>query len=125
IAGGHRQVMEALLDTFVTIPPGQATLPTDLVETFTNLLTQSFTLAIRAAAPTMTALLLATLVLGLTSRALPQLNVMTAGLGLNALVALGTLSLTLGVAAWAFQEQLEPTFETLLGTLQGTSASGP
>jgi flagellar biosynthetic protein FliR len=125
ITGGHRQVMEALLDTFATIPPGQLAMPQNLVETFTSLLTQSFVLGIRAAAPTMTALLLATLVLGIISRSVPQLNVMAVGFGLNWLVTLGALSLTLGVAAWAFQAQIEPSLETLLATLQGTTTSGP
>ncbi len=79
----------------------------------TAILTQSFALGIRAAAPAMTALLLATLVLGLISRTLPQINIIAVGFGVNTLVALGTVMLSLGAMAWAFQEQIEPTLDLL------------
>jgi flagellar biosynthetic protein FliR len=121
VTGGHRQVMEALLDTFSTMPPGKATIPAATIDAFTNLVTQSFVLGIRAAAPTMTALLLATLVLGLLSRTVPQLNLMAVGFGVSSLVTLGTLSISLGVAAWAFQEQVEPALQVLLDTLHQPS----
>ena len=121
ISGGHRQVMEALLDTFVSMPPGQALVPESIVEVFTELLTQSFVLGIRAAAPTMTALLLATLVLALLSRTLPQLNLMAVGFGLSSMVTLGTLMVTLGIAAWAFQEQTEPALQSLLDAIQAAT----
>ena len=125
VTGGHRQVMEALLDTFVSMPPGKAILSNTLVEEFTNLITQSFVLGIRAAAPTMTALLLATLVLALLSRTLPQLNLMAVGFGFSSLVTLGTLSVTLGIAAWAFQEEVEPALQSLLDALHASGSNTP
>jgi flagellar biosynthesis protein FliR len=125
ITGGHRQVMEALLDTFVSMPPGKVEVSDTLVEAFTNLLTQSFILGVRAAAPTMTALLLATLVLALLSRTLPQLNLMAVGFGLSSLVTFGTLSVSLGIAAWAFQEEVDPSLEILLNAVQAASSESP
>lgn len=122
VTGGHRQVMEALLDTFTSMPPGRVLIPDTLVEVFTTLLTQSFMLGVRAAAPTMTALLLATLVLALLSRTLPQLNLMAVGFGFSSIVTLGTLSISLGIAAWAFQEQVDPSLEALLDALHVSSA---
>jgi flagellar biosynthetic protein FliR len=113
--GGHRKVLEALLDTYQWLPPGTAGIPKSLTETLTTLLAQSFTLGIRAAAPAMTALLLATLLLGLASRTLPQLNVMALGFGLNSLVTLFTLALSLSAVAWIFQEQVEPMLDLLVG----------
>ena len=59
-----------------------------------TLVSQSFSLGIRAAAPAVTALLLATLILGLVGRTLPQLNVLSLGFGLNALLAFAALGLT-------------------------------
>ena len=116
--GGHRMVMAALLDTFQTIPPGSCGVPFTLADTFATLVTQSFSLAIRAAAPAITALLLATIALGLISRTLPQLNIMAVGFGLNAMLAFAALGLTLGAAAWAFQDQVEPALETILEALR-------
>lgn len=78
ILGGHRMLLGGLLDTFSAIPPGGglamffgtgngASDPgflASLVQMFLLLITQSFHVAIRAAAPVVTAVLLATLVLG-------------------------------------------------------------
>ena len=78
----------------------------------------SFSLAIRVAAPAVTALLLATLILGLIGRTLPQLNVLALGFGLNALLAFAALGLSLGVAAWAFQDQIQPAMEVIFDALK-------
>jgi flagellar biosynthetic protein FliR len=121
--GGHRMLMAGLLDTFQAIPPGGAALPDSLAETFVLLVGQSFALAIRAAVPVVAALLLATLVMGLIGRTLPQLNVLMVGFGLSTMLTFATLSLTLGAAVWVFQDQIEPTLEAMLealGTSRGT-----
>ena len=82
------------------------------------LITQSFHVAIRAAAPVVTAVLLATLVLGLVSRTLPQLNVMVVGFGVNAMVLFGVMFLSLGAAILVFQDQIVPTLHLLFQTLR-------
>ena len=130
--GGHRIVMGGLLDTFQTIPPGsllpwrvpgfqtpsaggfEGTIP----GTFVLLLTQSFYLGIRAAVPVVTALLLSTLVMGLISRTLPQLNILMVGFGMNAMLTFAIFWLTIGAAAMLFQPQVSAAMETLLEALQ-------
>jgi len=116
--GGHRMVMAGLLDTFQTIPPGSAAFPGSLADGFTTLVGISFSLGVRVAAPVVTSLLLATLVLGLIGRTLPQLNVLALGFGLNSLLAFAALGLTLGAAAWAFQDQIQPAMETIFDALK-------
>jgi flagellar biosynthetic protein FliR len=101
--GGHRIVTEALLDTFSWAPPGHAALGDSFVEVLTSIITQSFALGIRAAAPLLAALLLATIVLGLISRTLPQINIIAIGFGLSSMTLLGVLFLSLGAIAWTFQ----------------------
>lgn len=108
--GGHRIVTQALLDTFVALPPGHAALGDSFVQVLTSILTQSFCLGARAAAPLIVSLLLSNIVLGLISRTLPQINVIAVGFGLNALLALAVLFLSVGAAAWTFQE---PTIDVL------------
>ena len=115
--GGHRIVMAGLLDTFQTIPPGSACAPDSLFQTLIDLVTQSFALGIRAAAPLVTALLLANLVLGLISRTLPQLNVLVIGFGLNTMLASGALILSLGTAAWVFGDQIGSAVEAVVRAL--------
>ena len=102
--GGHRIVTQSLLETFTALPPGHAALGSSYVEVITNIISQAFVLGIRAATPLMIALLLSNLVLGLISRTLPQINVIAVGFGLNALLAMGMLFLSIGAAAWAFQD---------------------
>ena len=101
--GGHRMVMAGLLDTFRAIPPGSGVLPRPLAEGLTTLVGQSFALGIRAAAPALAALLLATLRLGLIGRTLPQLNVLALGFGANALLAFAALALSLARPSGRFR----------------------
>lgn len=118
--GGHRMVMAALLDTFQAIPPGHAGgISESVVDAFQVLVMQAFSLGIRAAAPTLVALVLTTLVLGLVSRTLPQLNIMALGFGLNSLVTYAVLMLSLGAVALVFQEQLDPALDLLTTALAG------
>jgi flagellar biosynthetic protein FliR len=108
--GGHRIVTEALLQTFAWAPPGRAAVGDNVVEVLIAILSQSFALGIRAGAPILAALLLSNIVLGLISRTLPQINVIAVGFGLNSLLTLGMLLLTIGTVAWTFQD---PTVDVM------------
>ncbi len=124
--GGHRLVMAGLLDTFQAIPLGSGRFTGAMAQTFTNsvgqafvtLVTQSFLLGVRAAAPAVTALLVSTMILGLVGRTLPQLNILSVGFSLNAMLSFAALAITLGAAVWAFQDQVQPALETILNALQ-------
>lgn len=121
IIGGQRLLIGALMETYMAVPLGHATLPASLGTLMPNLLSQSFSLAVRAAAPAMIALLLSSVVLGLVSRTLPQLNILSLGLGLNALVMLAVLGLSIGAIAWLLQEQLDPALTTVVAALRKLS----
>jgi flagellar biosynthetic protein FliR len=115
--GGHRIVTEALLESFACFPPGRAGLGDTVVDVLVSILTQSFELGIRAAAPLLVALLLSNLVLGLVSRTLPQINVIAVGFGLNSLLALGMLFVSIGGVAWIFQEPTVDAMQRISETL--------
>lgn len=117
VIGGHRLVMAALLDTFQMIPPGSGALSGSAIDVVTTIVSQSFVLGIRAAAPVMTALLLSTIVLGLISRTMPQLNIIAIGFGLNSMVVLGGLMFSLGAIAWMFQDQVQVTLDLIVESL--------
>ncbi|HEY2881818.1 MAG TPA: flagellar biosynthetic protein FliR [Pirellulales bacterium] len=116
--GGHRLLVGALLDTFAFLPLAHVQLPPSIGALMATLLSESFSLAIRGAAPAMVALLLATVVLGLISRTLPQLNILAIGFGLNAVVTFVVLAVSLGAIAWLFQEQFEPAVETIMEAIR-------
>ncbi len=118
IIGGHRQLLSALLDTFREMPPGQAGLQLNVAHALLQIVSASFVLGMRAAAPVMVALLVSILILGLISRTLPQLNVIAIGFSLNSMMMLAVLCISLGGAVWIFQGQFEPTIELLREALQ-------
>jgi flagellar biosynthesis protein FliR len=119
VIGGHRALIDALMHTFATIPVGHGGATGTLGETASTLMAESFALGLRAAAPAMVALLLATLVLGLIGRTLPQLNILVLGFGINALVTMAALFVSIGAVAWLFQEYFDPSLRTLLSGLAG------
>jgi len=118
VIGGHRQVIDALLDTFRDMPPGQASFAPTMVDALTLILQSSFLTGIRAAAPVMVSLLLAVLIVGLISRTLPQLNTINLGFSFNTLVLLGTLAFSLGSAAWIFQDETEMAIRVVRDAIQ-------
>lgn len=120
---GHRLMIEALLDTYTWLPPGKAELGQSFVAALTTLLGQSFVLGIRAAAPAMTALLLATLVLGLIGRTVPQINVLVVGFNLNALLTVASLIASLGAIAWAFPQQACDALDLMRDAIREATAA--
>lgn len=115
--GGHRMVLGGLLDTFAAVGPGGNGLPTDVADAFVLLLTESFALGLRAAAPVVAALLTATLVMGLIGRTLPQLNVMVMGFGINAMLTFAVLGLSLGAAVRLLPDYFPAGVEAMLTAL--------
>ncbi|HEY2415861.1 MAG TPA: flagellar biosynthetic protein FliR [Pirellulaceae bacterium] len=113
VVGGHRQVMDALMRSFTWMPPGNGRLPDNLIEALTVVTSQSFEVAIRASAPVLVALLVATLIVALISRTLPQLNAVAVGLNFNSIIVMGMLALCLGSAAWVFQDHVEGVIDAV------------
>ena len=96
LIGGHRWLIAGLLDSFQALPIGGASLPAAVPHVLVSLVSESFSLGLRIAVPAVLALLLASIVLGLISRTITQLNIMSLGFGLNVVVALVALAMSLG-----------------------------
>lgn len=121
IVGGHRLLIDALISSFDWMPPGKGNLPADLPEALTDIASRSFEVALRAAAPVMVSLLLATLIVAVISRTLPQLNALALGMNLNALVVLGALTVCLGSAMWVFEAELVPTIQQVVSVFSAAA----
>ena len=113
LIGGHYMVMDALLHTFQWLPPGQAYVSDRASDVIVTITTQSFLLGIRAAAPVMASLLMATLVLGLIGRTLPQINILAVGFSINSMLALLSLLASVGTIAWIFQDATVPVLDLI------------
>ncbi len=110
---GPAQVVLAMAQSLQTVPPGGGSwLPAGQLTA--ALLQTSFQFALRIAAPTVTAVLASNLLLGLLTRTLPQLNIFVLGLGINALVTLALLALSLGAVAYLGPELLESHLDAVL-----------
>lgn len=116
--GGHRLLIAGLLGTFETVPLGDLSEIPAVSQLLVSLTAESFALSLKIAAPCVTALLLATLVMGLISRTLPQLNILSFGFGVNALVTLGTLAVSLSTVLWILEDEIGPLVQTLLEGIQ-------
>ena len=66
----------------------------------------------------MVALLLATVLLGLISRTIPQINVLVVGFGINSFITLGLMAVSMGVMVLVFQDAFEPAIETLVELIE-------
>jgi flagellar biosynthesis protein FliR len=93
--GGDHAIMRALLDSFKTVPllsfqdtPAYTNLIIDLISL-------SFTIAIRMGGPTILALLLAFLTLGFISRTVPQLNILSIGFPIKIAIAIAIMAMTM------------------------------
>ena len=124
LIGGLNVLVTSLLDTFVTIPVGTVGFQPDVAYSLVVILSMSFNLALRIAAPVLVAVLISMLVIGLLSKSLPQLNLMSVGFGINSMVMFAVLCLSLGTGMWCFQEQIADVFEVLFAGLHMTIDTG-
>jgi flagellar biosynthetic protein FliR len=108
IVGGHRALVTAALDTFVTIP---LLADTDAVRGSVTLLCDAlrvgFDLAVRVAAPAMLTMFLVNVVLGFLSRTVPQLNVTLMGFSFKTLLAFLVMAAALPAGLAAFTTTLD------------------
>jgi flagellar biosynthetic protein FliR len=119
--GGLRTMIAALLDTFQSLPltkwtasaTGESSHFELISYALVSILSISFNLSLRIAAPVMISVLVALLVMGLLSKTLPQLNLMSIGFGINSMIMMLVFSLSIGAGIWCFQERVSDVMELL------------
>lgn len=109
LMGGHLSAIEAVLDTFRWLPPGQHRELSGVGLLIADLLTQSFSFSLRVGAPVVVAVLVATIAVASVGRSMPQLSHFTVGAHLNLVVMLAAVWLGLGVFGWVFHDQIDAT----------------
>lgn len=114
LVGGHRYMLEALMDSFRGMAPGQVILHEGMLELVVLELSLGMNAGIRLGAPVVTALLMANLVTGFISRTLPGLNVLAIGLNINAIALLAVMAMSIGSAGWIFSAELNSALERIV-----------
>ncbi len=120
--GGHRQLVEAILETFKRVPPGKPAPMIDSATLLIGLLTQSFELAIRAAAPVVFSLVVATVVVGLIARTLPQVGAFGFGLGINLALMLVMLWVSIETFPPLLENYVEHGLDSALQTMSAAES---
>ncbi|MFO0871637.1 MAG: flagellar biosynthetic protein FliR [Pirellulales bacterium] len=113
--GGQRQLVGALLESFVRFPLGESEIPAVLGTALPEILMQGTSWSLRIAAPPLVALFAATLVAGLLQRALPQLEMLSWFGSAQTLLALALLTLSLGSLSAVFSQELASVWEVFRG----------
>jgi flagellar biosynthetic protein FliR len=85
---GHHEMLRGVRDSFDALPLLSVGIDRPLFDTVAGLLGGATVLAIRLAAPMLVTMLIVDLVLGLIGKTMPQMNVMSAGLTLRAVVGM-------------------------------------
>ncbi len=88
---GHHYLIQALVRSFELVPPGGFVVNPGVFTKLAKLSSHMFTVALKIAAPVMSALLLATIALGIVSKTVPQMNILIVGFPLN--IGIGLLLL--------------------------------
>jgi len=99
---GHHVILHALTESFAMVPLGGIQLTALLAKGLVDMTAQVFVMAVKLAAPVVTALFLTSLALGIMARTVPQMNVFIVGFPLK-------IGLGMGMLAFAL-----PLFQTVL-----------
>ncbi|MEX0703461.1 MAG: flagellar biosynthetic protein FliR [Planctomycetales bacterium] len=97
--GGHLLMVSALVETFQTLPAGEAFVSVAAIDLLRDLVHQSLVIAVQVAAPALAAMSLVALTTGFLGHTVPQINVLVIGFPVRAMVNLGVLALSLSGAA--------------------------
>lgn len=93
--GGHLTMLRTLIQTFETLPVGEAFLSQSAVELVGGLVQQSLLLGLRVAAPLVITMSLVDLTLGFLGHSVPQVNLQAMGYGIRAALCMFFLSVML------------------------------
>ncbi|HUG93444.1 MAG TPA: flagellar biosynthetic protein FliR [Planctomycetaceae bacterium] len=117
--GGHLLMVSGLVETFQTLPVGQAWIATPAIELLRDLVHQSLVLGVQVAAPLLAAMSLVALTMGFLGHTVPQINVLVVGFPVRALVSLLVLAVTVSGAARAVVDLLPVVIDRLTAALGG------
>lgn len=110
---GHLAVIRILAESFVLLPVGLGNLPAGSVETLLRWSAHLFSGGIQLALPALAALMMVNLILGVTTRAAPALNLFAVGFPVSLSLGLLAVIWTLPVMARLFEPWLEAALLTL------------
>jgi flagellar biosynthetic protein FliR len=117
--GGHLLMISALVETFQTLPVGEAFVSVSAIDYLRDLVHLSLVLAVQVAAPMLAIMSLIALTMGFLGHTIPQINVLVVGFPIRALANMLILLLTLSGAARLVVDLVPVVIDDLRGILTG------
>jgi len=102
----HLKLIEAIVKTYEILPLGTSIINYRLVYFYTEIMTQAFIVGVQIAAPFILTILVANIILGLLSKAMPGMNVFLIGMPLKVFVGLITFLIIIQYYFDVFNMQL-------------------
>src|SRR5579872_2215133 len=112
--GGHMALVKGVFDSFSKLPLLSVSMNRPLLETMISVFQGAMVLAMQLAAPMLITMLVVDMVLGFVGKTVPQLNIMTAGISVRALVGMMVLIVGLGLTSTIIRTQLLSTIGLVL-----------
>jgi flagellar biosynthetic protein FliR len=111
---GHLLLIELIVDSFTSLPPGAWVIDIQVFYSVASLATWMFSAALVLSLPVLTSLLFVNIAFGVMSRAAPQLNIFAVGFPFTLIVGL--------VLVWLGLTNISPAFEEIMAySLQVTT----
>lgn len=114
IAGGHRQMIQGVRMSFDSLPLLSLGLDRPLLDSVIGLFQSCTTLAMQLAAPVLVTMLIVDLALGCIGKAMPQMNVLTAGMTVRSLIGLLVIVVGLALSVEVISGELDGAMKFVL-----------
>ncbi|MCA9115994.1 MAG: flagellar biosynthetic protein FliR [Planctomycetaceae bacterium] len=111
--GGHLLMMRALLETWQTLPPGEAVMGDSTISLLSSLVQSSLILGIRVAAPLLATMALMALAMGFLGHTVQQFDLFSIGFPIRSLVAMLVLSIVVSGVGGVLTESIPETIDQL------------
>lgn len=107
VSNAHHRIIEAFVQSMQIVPLGVLKFNPVHVHTFFELLKETFVIGFQIAFPVILTLLMANLILGMLSKAMPGMNVFEFGMPFKILIGLAVLTVVFPITIQMFQHILE------------------
>lgn len=113
VLGGHRDMLRGLDMSLESLPLLSLSVDRNLLDTLIGLLGSCTMLSMQLAAPMLVTMLIVDLALGCIGKAMPQMNVLTAGLSIRAILGMGVVIVGLMSTTSVLSDRVSRSIETM------------
>ncbi len=121
LVGGLDSLFLAVMNSFHHLPTGTGAIDGDLIALLLGLLTSSFELGLRVAAPVMGIIFIQGVAMGFVTKTVPQVNILSLGFPLRILIGFAVVAFGLSVINDVVMEGVDEGLNALFGWIESRS----